>query len=169
MYTAMDCYSVLEVPPNASTEIIRAAYRRLAQEWHPDKNQVSGEAATFRMSEINLAWEILKDPETRSLVDEARASGSEWIPSAEGGPGVRRTKSSHADVPTMLEVDSGCVRCIGHDGLNKLFIEFRSGGLYVYRGVPVAMYGALLRAKSAGRFVIFNIVNGPYRCKRIGA
>jgi curved DNA-binding protein CbpA len=163
----MDCYAVLEVPPDASEEMIRAAYRRLAQEWHPDKNTVTRHEATRRMSEINLAWEILKDPETRRLNDEARVSSSYLTPTVETklGKPVRR----HAEAPTMLEVDSGCVRSIGHDGKDRLFIEFRTGGLYVYRDVPDTLYRSLLFAKSKGRFVIFNIVNGPYLCKRIGA
>jgi len=165
----MDCYSVLEVPPDASTATIRAAYRRLAQEWHPDKNLLTGEAATLRMSEINLAWEILKDPDTRRMNDEARAFGAQRAPPSDNADGKHRAYRPHPSAPTMLEVDSGCVRGIGHDGLNKLYIEFRSGGIYAYLGVPVAIYAALRNAKSKGRFVIYNIVSGPYRCKRIGA
>jgi curved DNA-binding protein CbpA len=165
----MDCYAVLEVEPAASTVAIRAAYRRLVQQWHPDKNPESRTEATNRMSELNLAWEILQDEQSRKMYDEARASGSQWIPTGKSGDGIRRAARSHADAPVMLEVDSGCVRSIGHDGLNKLFIEFRSGGLYVYRGVPATLYAALLHSKSKGRFVIFNIVSGPYQGKRIGA
>ena len=165
----MDCYSALEVPPTASTETIRSAYRRLAQKWHPDKHEASGAEATHRMSEINLAWEILKDPETRRINDEARLHRPDQTPFSESSQEKPRTHRPHAGAPMMMEVDSGCVGSIGHDGLNKLFVEFRSGGLYVYFGVPVATFAALVAAKSKGRFLIFNIVNGPYRCKRIGA
>ena len=169
MSLTMDCYAVLEVPPDASTVAIRAAFRRLAQEWHPDRNPASQAEANRHMSEINLAWEILKSPETRRMYDEARASGSQWLPAAVNAGWAPRSSRSHGDVPPMTDVDSGCVRRIGHNGLSELYIEFRTGGLYVYRGVPVTVYRALLHAKSKSRFVIYNIVSGPYLCKRIGA
>ncbi|MHB8635771.1 MAG: DnaJ domain-containing protein [Fimbriimonadaceae bacterium] len=164
----MDCYAVLDVLPTASTTTIRATYRRLAQEWHPDKHLGAKAEATRRMSDINLAWEILKSPETRRLYDEARATGTQWVPVGRDGDGIRRATRIHADAPIMLEVDSGCVHSVGHDGRNKLFIEFRSGGLYAYDDVPPTLYRDLLREKYKGRFVIFNIVSGPYQCKRIG-
>ncbi|HLK16739.1 MAG TPA: DnaJ domain-containing protein [Fimbriimonadaceae bacterium] len=165
----MDCYAVLEVSPAASTAAIRASFRRLVHEWHPDKHPDARAEATQRMSEINLAWEILRDVETRRYVDEARETGAEWIPCGVTRDGKRKVRRPDLGTPVMIEADSGCVRRFGHDGGSKLYIEFRTGGLFMYPGVPFTVYGALLRAKWPGRFVIQNIVTGPYLAKQVGA
>jgi curved DNA-binding protein len=67
---ARDYYRVLQVDPDAEPEVIHAAYRRLAAKYHPDVNQ-SAEASD-RMSEINAAYGVLKDPEQRAQYDRAR-------------------------------------------------------------------------------------------------
>ena len=59
----------MEVSPDASDEEIRSAYRRLAQEWHPDQHPDNAEEAEFRFKEINLAYEVLSDPQNRRLYD----------------------------------------------------------------------------------------------------
>lgn len=166
MFGRMDSYAALEVPPDASTAAIRAAYRRLAQQWHPDKNPMARGEATRRMAEINLAWEMLRSVETRRIVDEARRESARR---AEEAPRGVRARGFDGKVPKLIEVESGCVRRYGHDGRSNLFLEFRTGGLYIYPGVSPVMYGALHRAKSKSRYVLSNIVNGPYTGKRIGA
>ena len=58
-----DPYAVLEIDPGASTEEIKAAYRRLVAEYHPDKVQHLGkdlqELAETRFKEIQRAYDIL--------------------------------------------------------------------------------------------------------------
>lgn len=56
-----DPYKVLGVSPNASDEEIKSAYRRLAKQYHPDRNPNNPEAAK-KMQEINAAYEQIKDP-----------------------------------------------------------------------------------------------------------
>src|SRR6266571_2227267 len=58
----MDPYKVLQVDPEAEDEVVQAAYRRLAQKYHPD---VAGPDAAARMTSINAAWELLRDPRPR--------------------------------------------------------------------------------------------------------
>lgn len=61
-------YDVLQVERNASLERVRAAYRRLAQKYHPDKmpdNVNAGRA----MAAINAAYEVLSDPQRRAEHD----------------------------------------------------------------------------------------------------
>ena len=66
-----DLYKVLQVDPEADPEVIQAAYRRLAQKFHPD---VAADAATAdRMRAINVAWETLRDPAKRADYDRRRA------------------------------------------------------------------------------------------------
>ena len=52
--------------------MIQAAYRRLAQKWHPDV--APGAEAAARMVAINRAWELLADPTTRAAYDRQRAA-----------------------------------------------------------------------------------------------
>lgn len=66
-----DPYKVLQVDPEAEDEVIQAAYRRLAQKWHPDL--ASGQEAEDRMVAINRAWEIVGDPARRAEYDKERA------------------------------------------------------------------------------------------------
>lgn len=65
-----DPYKVLQVDPEAEDEVIQAAYRRLAQKYHPDV--ATGPDPAGRMSAINAAWEILRDPARRAAHDQAR-------------------------------------------------------------------------------------------------
>lgn len=62
-----DCYSILGVPAAATADEIRAAYRRLARQYHPDLN--AGPQAEARMKEINEAYATLSDPERRRYYD----------------------------------------------------------------------------------------------------
>ncbi len=72
MIQPVDPYRVLQVDPEAEPEVIRAAYRSLAQKYHPDKTGGQYE----RMSAINEAWAILRDPARRAEHDRQRAQAA---------------------------------------------------------------------------------------------
>jgi len=57
-----DPYKVLGVSPDASDEEIKRAYRRLAKQYHPDRNPGDPEAAR-KMQEVNAAYEQIKNPD----------------------------------------------------------------------------------------------------------
>jgi hypothetical protein len=61
-------YDTLQVERGASGEGVRAAYRRLAQKFHPDKHPGRSAAAAV-MAELNQAYEVLSDPAQRSAYD----------------------------------------------------------------------------------------------------
>ena len=63
-----DLYKVLQVDPSANPLVIQAAYRALAQIFHPD---VSGDSD--EMKRLNAAWEVLGDPRRRKDYDIERA------------------------------------------------------------------------------------------------
>src|SRR6478672_9844734 len=61
-------YETLEVERNADESKLKAAFRKLAMKWHPDKNP--GDAASeMRFKEINEAYEVLKDGDKRAAYD----------------------------------------------------------------------------------------------------
>lgn len=67
-------YDVLQVRRDASAEVIRAAYRALAQKWHPDRN---GDAtATAKFQEIEAAYRVLSDPDQRAKYDAEILDGA---------------------------------------------------------------------------------------------
>ena len=63
-----DYYEILQVHPKAEPEVISAAYRRLAQMYHPDSRR-SDASASAKMAEINEAKEVLSDPPRRARYD----------------------------------------------------------------------------------------------------
>ena len=60
-----DYYQTLNVPRNASQDDIKKAYRKLAHQYHPDKQ--SGDESKFK--EVNEAYQVLSDPKKRSSYD----------------------------------------------------------------------------------------------------
>ena len=63
-----DPYSILGVPRGAGEKDIKSAYRKLAKELHPDRNQDNPKAAE-RFSEITRAYDLLSDKDKRARFD----------------------------------------------------------------------------------------------------
>lgn len=66
--TEKDYYEVLEVSKDASGDEIKKSFRRLAMQYHPDRNPGNKEAET-KFKEINEAYEVLKDEQKRAAYD----------------------------------------------------------------------------------------------------
>jgi DnaJ-class molecular chaperone len=82
-----DYYATLGVQPTATPKEIRAAYRKLARQHHPDVNPGNPEAEQ-RFKEINEAHEVLSDPEKRKQYDETRTlwqRGEQWQSAGRAG------------------------------------------------------------------------------------
>jgi curved DNA-binding protein len=69
-----DYYQVLGVPKTAGAEEIKKKYRKLAVQFHPDKNQ-GNKSAEDKFKEISEAYEVLGDPEKRKKYDQL---GQNW-------------------------------------------------------------------------------------------
>jgi molecular chaperone DnaJ len=84
--TKRDYYDVLGVSRNASTEEIKKAFRKLAMQYHPDRNAADG--AEQRFKEIGEAYEVLSDPAKRSAYDRFGHSGLSGFDFGRGFEGV---------------------------------------------------------------------------------
>lgn len=80
-----DYYDVLGVSRGASEADIKSAYRKLAKQYHPDKN-AGDEKAAERFKEIGEAYAVLSDPEKRQVFDQFGHTGQ--VPPGYGGPGA---------------------------------------------------------------------------------
>lgn len=69
-----DYYRILGVLDDAEDIVIKAAYRALAQRYHPDKWAGSKDEATKKMAEINEAFDVLSDPAKRKAYDSTRVN-----------------------------------------------------------------------------------------------
>lgn len=91
-------YEILEVSPNARSAVIRAAYRCLVQQCHPDRNP-GDPGAGARMSLINHAYSVLSDPLQRARYDQKM-----------GIRGVERRGSGLASNPAKADAGDAHLR-----------------------------------------------------------
>ena len=70
MSLTQDHYARLGVSSAATPEAIKAAYRKKAAQYHPDKNPSADAAARFR--EVQEAYEVLSDADRRKAFDDYR-------------------------------------------------------------------------------------------------
>ncbi len=86
MTNAKDYYRILGVPETATVAEIKKAYRRLAKQYHPDRNPNDASAAE-RFKEINEAQDVLSDAEKRAKYDRLRRYGAFTGPTRGPRPG----------------------------------------------------------------------------------
>ncbi|KAJ8509854.1 hypothetical protein OPV22_000288 [Ensete ventricosum] len=116
-----DYYSTLGVPKSASGKEIKAAYRRLARQYHPDVNKQPG--ATEKFKEISAAYEVLSDDKKRALYDQYGEAG---IKSGVGGPAGAYTTNPFDLFETFFGASMG-----GFSGMDQTTFRTRRYGAVV--------------------------------------
>ncbi len=72
-----DYYKILGVERKASTDDIRKAYRKLAMQFHPDKNP-GDKKSEDKFKEINEAYQVLSDDKKRARYDQLGSAYSDF-------------------------------------------------------------------------------------------
>ncbi len=99
-----DYYETLEIDPGASEKEIKETYRRLAFQYHPDKNPDDA-AAVEKMKSINEAYAVLSDPGKRRQYDNLRQTY--------GNTAYDRFRQGHSENDIFRDSD-----------INQVFDEF---------------------------------------------
>ena len=90
-----DFYGVLGVPRDAEVAEIKKAYRKLAMQYHPDRNN-GDKAAEEKFKEITEAYEVLTDEDQRAAYDRYGAAGVRGSGGGRGGFGPQHVDLSEA-------------------------------------------------------------------------
>ena len=134
-----DFYEVLGVAANASEDDIKKAYRRLAMEYHPDRNDGDKEAEE-RFKEITEAYEVLRDPEKRARYDRFGMAGIK----GGGGGGFGFHPFDLSEALNVFMRDFG-----GLGGFESIFGNMRRSGRTKRRGQDVRITVRLTLAEVA--------------------
>lgn len=92
MATKRDYYDILGVSKSASDAQLKSAYRKLAMEWHPDRNKSPEAEAKFK--EINEAYQVLSDSKKKSTYDQFGHAAFDPASGGFGGQGGFRQSGS---------------------------------------------------------------------------
>ena len=101
-----DYYQVLGVTKNASSAEIKKAYRKLAQDFHPDRNRGNKDAEE-RFKEISAAYDVLGDSEKRKSYDQVREMSSSGFGGGFPGAGFPGAGGQRVNVGGFTVEDLG--------------------------------------------------------------
>ena len=155
-----DFYVVLGVERNASDDDIKKAYRKLAMQYHPDRNGGAKDAEE-RFKTISEAYEVLRDPQKRAAYDRYGEAGLR----GGGGGGFH-----HVDLSEALNIfmrDFG-----GFAGFEEMLGGRRGGGGATRAGADIKIPIELTLAESASgveRQIALKLLDPCDRCAASGA
>jgi DnaJ-class molecular chaperone len=123
-----DYYQILEVEKEASPQKIKEAYRRLAFQYHPDRNK-GNPAAVEKMKEINEAYAVLSDPKKRRDYDTFHEQYGPY--------GYDRFKQTYSEQDIfrgsdVYQVFEEMARAFGVRGFEEVFRESYGQGVHTF-------------------------------------
>ena len=117
-----DYYEILQVHPSAEPEVIEAAYKKLASKYHPDRNP--SPAAPEKMKKINLAHDVLADPEQRARYD------IEWSQNKDSTAGSAKDRALAKPKPIFEPICIEFKNVKAGEVKKASFLIFNAGGSY---------------------------------------
>jgi curved DNA-binding protein len=123
-----DYYKVLGVERDASQDVIKKTYRKLAMKYHPDQNR-GNKQAEEKFKDINEAYEVLSDPKKRERYDQLGASYSQWQNQGGGRGGFNWNEWATNQSRGGQSVDAG--------GFGDAFGGFSDFFSAIFGGMPV--------------------------------
>lgn len=119
-----DLYAILGLNKNATDDEIKKAYKKLAKKYHPDLNRDKSEedkkAAEAQMKKINVAYDILKDPDKRARYDQFGFAAFQQGGGGAGGKGG----FGDFDINDINDIFGGA----GGFGFGDIFDQFFGAG-----------------------------------------
>ena len=137
-----DYYQILGIPRNASKNEIKKVYRKLAMQYHPDRNPGKEKWANEKFKEINEAYGVLGNPEKRKQYDQFGTVGN--IGDIFGN---QATQTTFEDL--MGDFSGAGLK---FDFLDSIFGDFLKGRSFSFR-----QYG---RGRGGPQRIIFNVPRG---------
>jgi DnaJ-class molecular chaperone len=120
-----DYYNTLGVPRTATDDDIKKAYRKLAMQYHPDKNPGKEKWANEKFKEINEAYGVLGNPDKRKQYDQFGTTGD-----------ASDVFNSHTTQGTVEDL----MRDFGGAGLSYDFLDEIFGNFTKPRGFSFRQY-----------------------------
>ena len=133
-----DYYRVLSVPRNATEDDIKKAYRKLAMQYHPDRNQGKEEWANEKFKEINEAYGVLGNPDKKKQYDQYGTVGDIGD--------VFRSHTTQTTFEDLMKDFGGAG--LKYDFLDNIFGDFLQGRNFSFR-----QYGR----RGGPQRIIFNV------------
>ena len=158
-----DYYKILEIPPHASAQEIKAAYRNMSIKWHPDRNP--NQDVTGIMQNINEAYAILKDEVKRARYDrEYQQFKEQTYQSYATSQNCSEEESSYDIQDETLKEDIAAARKYAKELVEEFMASFKKASedaakgawsgakSYIYTGIFLFVVGGIIRTCAQDSF-----------------